>query len=186
MLQTHRMGSWGRAAQLQNQMTLAAMFDRPLTELRPGQLYEPSKAFQAYEHEIAAADIDADGQEDEYAVRLMPLTDVVGKAMASGATAEISFEPLRWVQVLNFLVEPTLTADLLITNFVIGQDPQFPAKGVIPASIFASNATNGLIDVPWCGPGIPLELSLKNVHASAARTFYGAARVRALINNKSK
>ena len=158
------------------------MFDRPLTQLRAGELYLPSERA----HEIVAADIDSDGQEDEYAIRLMPLTDVVGKVMAAGATADISFEPLRWVQVLNFIVEPTLAADLLVTNFVIGQDPQFPAKGVIPANVFASNATNALIDVPWCGPGVPLELSLKNVHASASRTFYGAARVRALINNKSK
>lgn len=183
-MQTQRLGAWERAAALQNAMSLAAMFDRPLSELRPGELYVPSKAFM--EHEIVAADIDSDGQEDEYAIRLMPLTDATGKVMASGATADISFEPLRWVQVLNFLVEPTLTADLLITNFVIGQDPQFPAKGVVPASVFAANATNGLIDVPWCGPGVPLELSLKNVHASASRTFYGAARVRALINNKAK
>lgn len=183
MLQNHhQLGAWGRAAQLQNALSLAAMFGRPLSELRPGELYIPSEAA----HEIVAADIDSDGQEDEYAVRLMPLTDATGKVMAAGATADISFEPLRWVQVLNFIVEPTLAADLLITSFVIGQDPQFPAKGVIPANVFASNATNALIDVPWCGPGVPLELSLKNVHASASRTFYGAARVRALINNKSK
>jgi hypothetical protein len=183
-MQTQRLGSWGRAAQLQNSMALAAMFDRPLEQLEPGGLYVPSKAY--LEHEIAAADIDADGQEDEYAIRLMPLTDATGIVMAAGATGEISFEPLRWVQVLNFMVEPTLAADLLVTNFVIGQDPQFPSKGVVPANVFASNATNGLIDVPWCGPGVPLELSLKNIHASASRTFFGAARVRALINNKMK
>ncbi len=180
MLQTQRLGSWGRAAQLQNALALAAMFDRPQM-LKQGELYLPEAA-----HEIVAADIDADGQEDEYAIRLMPLTNATGIVMAAGDEGEISFEPLRWVQVLNFIVNPTLCADLLVTNFVIGQDPQFPSKGVVPADVFAANATNGLIDVPWCGPGVPLELSLKNVHASASRTFFGAARVRALINNKSK
>lgn len=179
MLETQRLGSWGRAAQLQNALSLAEMFGRPLHELRAGELYVPA-------NEIVAADIDADGQEDEYAIRLMPLTNATGIVMAAGATGEISFEPLRWVQVLNFVINPTLAADLLITNFVIGQDPQFPSKGVVPADVFANNATNALIDVPWCGPGVPLELSLKNIHASASRTFFGAARVRALINNKSK
>lgn len=182
MLQTTQLGAWGRAAQLQNSLTIEQMFGRAWRELEPGQLYVPSEAY----NEIVAADVDADGQEDEYAVRLMPLTNVDGKAMVAGATADISFEPLKWVQVLNFIVEPTLAADLLITSFVIGQDPQFPAKGVIPANVFASNATNGLIDVPWCGPGVALELGLKNIHASAARTFFGAARVKALINNKAK
>jgi hypothetical protein len=178
-MQTQHLGSWGRAAALQNAASLAAMFDRPLEHTKQGHLYLPSERH----HEAVAADIDGSGSEDIYAVRLMPLTDESGKAMNAGASATITFEPLKWVQILNFIVEPTLAADILITNFFIGQDPQFPAKGVIPANVFASNATDKMIDVPWCGPGVPLEISLKNIHASAARTFFGAARVRALIGN---
>lgn len=174
------------------------MFDRPMPaavaapaprrHVRAGHLYLPSELPQLMRpsHEAVAADVDGSGSEDIYAIRLMPLTDETGKVMASGATATITFEPLKWVQILSFIVNPTLSADLLITNFYIGQDPQFPAKGVIPCDVFASNATDKLIDVPWCGPGVPLEISLKNVHASASRTFYGAARVRALIGNQGQ
>lgn len=171
-------GTYGRAASLQNAAAIAAMFGA--THVRQGELYLPAPA-----HEIAAQDIDSSGTEDIYAVRLMPLTDDAGKVMAAGATATITFEPLKWVQILNFVINPTLAADLVITNFYIGQDPQFPAKGVVPADVFATDATDKMIDVPWCGPGVPLEINLKNVHASASRTFYGAARVRTLIGNKA-
>lgn len=169
--------SWVQDAKANNAMALAVMFNRPLNAVRHGELYLP----QGYEHEAVAADVDGDGREDKTAIRLMPLTDASGKEMAAGATAEIEFEPLRWVQILNLIFEPVLSADIIVTSFFIGQDNQFPAKGAIPANVFASNATNGLIDVPWCGPGVPLSITLKNVHGSAARTFYGAARVRAVI-----
>lgn len=170
--------NWIRRAQATNALALAAMFNRPQEFRQQGELYLPE---EFGEHEAVAADVDQDGKEDKTAIRLMPLTDAAGKAMAAGATAEIDFEPLRWVQILNFIVDPTMAADIVVTSFFIGQDNQFPAKGVVPANVFASNATNGLIDVPWCGPGVALTLSLKNVHASAARTFYGAARVRAVV-----
>lgn len=165
-------------ARFQNAMALAAMFDRPLN----GALYLP----RHQEHQIVAADIDGDGQEDNVQVRLLPLTGEDGLDIAAGASEEIEFEPLRWCQILNFFVEPSLTASLVLTNFSIGQDNQFPRnRGALPLSTFAATAVDKMIDVPWCGPGVPLQLTIKNVHASVAATFYGGARVRAVLGKRT-
>lgn len=158
---------------LQNALALAAMFNRPVNSA----LYQSA----APALQIVAADIDQDGDEDKTAVRFMPLTGTAGVVIAAGEVADIEIEPLRWSQVLNFVFIPADTADLLVTNFVVGQDPQFPYKGAIPLGVFAADSVNALIDVPYAGPGVPLTLSIKNKHASAEKTLYGAARVRAVI-----
>ena len=156
-----------------NALALAAMFDRPSND---SSLYLPAQpALQ-----LVAADIDSDGDEDTTAVRFMPLTDVAGKAIAAGATEDIEIEPLRWSQVLNFVFVPADTEGLVVTNFVVGQDPQFPYKGAIPLGVFAADSVNALIDVPYAGPGVPLTLSIRNTTAGS-KTLYGAARVRAVI-----
>jgi hypothetical protein len=176
MLQAHQQFAPG---QLVNALALAQMFQRPLnsalymTDVNRGLVQVPS--FQAM-----AADVDSDGDEDTTAIRFMPLTSDAGKVLAAGASGDIEFEPLKWVQILNFVFVPSLVEKILVTNFVIGQDPQFPFKGAIPAGVFAADSVNALIDVPWCGPGVPLSLTLKNIDSGSA-TVYGAARVRAVI-----
>ena len=159
-----------REGAMQNAMALAQMFGRPANSA----LYLP-------QHEAVAADVDSDGDEDSYAIRMMPLTGVDGKSIAFGATEDIEFEPLKWVQVLNFVFVPADVENLVVTNFVIGQDAQFPYKGAIPLAVFAADSVNALIDVPWCGPGVPIALSIRNIATSGTKVLYGAARVRAII-----
>lgn len=162
-----------RANAHDNQQALAHMFGRSATS---ALWLAPQPSFQT-----VAADVDQDGDEDKYAIRMMPLTADTGLSIAFGATGEIDFEPLKWVQVLNFVFVPADVVDLVVTAFTIGQDPQFPAKGAIPLGVFAADSVNALIDVPWCGPGVPLTLSVKNIAASGTKKLYGAARVRAII-----
>lgn len=159
---------------LTNALALAAMFNRPLGSA----LYQPSKPVV----QLVAADVDQDGDEDKTAIRLVPLTGDAGKAIAAGATEDIVLEPVRWSQVLNFVFVPEDTEGLIVTAFTVGQDPQFPTNGKagIPLAIFAADSTNALIDVPYCGPNVPLTLSVKNTTAGS-KTLYGAARANVII-----
>lgn len=156
---------------LHNAIIAASLFDRPA-----GGLVLPA----APEYQVAAADVDKDGDEDTTAVRYLPLTDESGKALAAGASTTIELEPLRWCKVLNFIVAPALADATVLTRWEIGQDNMFPARGAIPFSIAGADAVDKAVDIPWCGPGVPLVLTIKNVSADPV-VFFGAARVVAII-----
>jgi hypothetical protein len=153
-----------------NALLAASMFGRP-----EGGLVLPQPEFQA-----VAADVDKDGDEDTTAVRDLPLTQAAGLALAAGASGEINFEPIRWCKILNFTVSDALGEKCVLTEFFIGQDNMFPNKGAVPFSNYKAEATDKQRDIPWCGPGVPLILTVKNIDAAAV-VFYGSARVIAII-----
>jgi hypothetical protein len=156
---------------LHNALIAAQLFDRPA-----GSMLLPA----APEYQVAAADVDKDGDEDTTAVRYLPLTGEEGKTIAANNSGTIEFEPLRWCKILNFVVEPGLAAKLILTRWEIGQDNMFPSRGAIPLTTFAADATDKAVDIPWCGPGVPLVLTLKNLDTDPV-VFYGSARVVAII-----
>lgn len=156
-----------------NALLAAQLFDRP----ERARLVPVRMGFEA-----VAADVDKDGDEDKTAVRLLPLTDAAGKSLANtiGATAEIDFEPIRWCKILNFVFPDDICENVQLSNFFIGQDNQFANKGVIPMHRFKADANSKDLDVPWCGPGVPLQLSFRNTTADA-RVVTGEARAIVII-----
>ena len=159
-----------------NGLAFALMFGRQ----QNGSLYlpQPQQSFQA-----VAADVDQDGDEDKYAVRYSPITKLAGVTLtASGGVGEIEFEPQKWTQVLEFHFLKSEVAGILVTNFTVGQDPQFPSKAgyAMPLGLWSEEFTNKLIDAPFCGPNVPLTLELKNTN-SADKTIWGGIRGRVIV-----
>jgi hypothetical protein len=153
-----------------NALALAQMFGRPMNSA----LYLPQAqpSFQA-----VAADVDGDGDEDQYSIRYSPITLLAGCVLATtGGVGDITFEPQKWTKVLEFVFDETAVAGILVYNFTVGQAPMFPVTGyAMPLSAWAQNVKEKLIDVPWCGPNTPLILSLKNTNGSE-KTIWGGAR----------
>jgi hypothetical protein len=156
-----------------NAFALAQMFGRPMN----AALSLPQSSYQA-----VAADVDGDGDEDQYSIRYSPITDIAGLVLATtGGVGDITFEPQKWTKVLTFEFDETAVAGILVYNFTVGQAPQFPVTGkAMPLSLWSQQVKEKLIDVPWCGPNVPLILSLKNTNASE-KTIWGGVRAQIIV-----
>lgn len=150
----------------------ATLFQRP----NGGILMPREHGFQ-----IAAADIDKDGKEDETAIRFLPLTADAGVALAANGTGELTLEPTRWCKILSITVAPSLY-EVLFTSMAVADVPLFPSRGSIPAANFAHDSLSKEFDIPWIGPGVALTIGLKNPTGDAL-VFRGSGRVIAQIGN---
>jgi hypothetical protein len=146
----------------------------------PGQLYLPQAG-----HELVAADLDRDGDEDKTQIQFLPLTDYTGKAAAAaGGAADFSVEPVRPCVLLGlkFLVAGGSIDDMLLTTLETGDVNLLPAKGAIPVkSYFSHDSTDGGCESPLFGPGVALAFTIRNKHASTAATLWGVAKVASII-----
>lgn len=139
-----------------------------LATLFPGVLPPQRRSHQAIG---ALEDVDGDGTPENVLDQWLPLSNAAGLSMAAGDIAEVDITPQR-------LFKPGILSvvgadDVIVTAFTIGIEPQFVASGAVPLAAFAPEATYKLLSSHWAGPGVPVKMSLKNTHASAARKVYG-------------
>jgi hypothetical protein len=108
--------------------------------------------------------------------------DLAGCVLATtGGTGDITYEPQKWTQPLSFEFVKEDVEGILVTNFVIGQEPLFPQSGkAMPLGVWCEQAKEKLFDAPFCGPNVPLILSLKNVNTSE-KTIWGGIRARIIV-----
>jgi hypothetical protein len=141
----------------------------------PRSLMHEAPALQA-----VAGDVDNDGDEDKLAVQPLPLTDAAGKSVAAGGTVEITLEPPRLCRLTSLEFSQTIADGFGLYGLEVGTENLLPAKGLIPCSKWAPGATTKSFDAPWCGPGVPVVLSFKNISAGTL-VFYGSANTIAVI-----
>jgi len=136
-------------------------------------------------HQLVAADLDRDGDEDKTQIQLLPLQAYEGKAAAAaGGSADFSVEPVRPCVLLNmkFQVAGGVVADILLTTLEVGDVNLLPAKGAAPVGpFFSTDSTDSTFESPLFGPGVALAFTLRNKHASTAATIWGAARVASIV-----
>lgn len=136
-------------------------------------------------HQLVAADLDRDGDEDKTQIQLLPLQTYDGKAAAAaGGAAEFSVEPVRPCVLLNmkFEVAGGAIADMLLTTLEVGDTNLLPQKGAAPLGpFFSKDSTDATFESPLFGPGVALAFTIRNKHASTAATIWGAARVASIV-----
>lgn len=138
-------------------------------------------------HQLVAADLDRDGDEDRTQIQIMPLQAYEGKsAAAAGGSADFSIEPVRPCVLLALKFITVVTSgtidDLFMTAFEAGDVNLFPYKGAAPlGGFFSKDSTEGAIESPLFGPGVPLTFTIRNKQASNAATIWGVAKVASII-----
>jgi len=148
----------------------------------PSRLYMPQAG-----HQLVAADLDRDGDEDKTQIQLMPLQAYEGKtAAAAGGAADFSLEPIRPCVLLAMKFICVVTAgtidDLFLTTFECGDANLMPTKGAAPlGGFFSKDSTESQIESPLFGPGVPLSFTIRNKQASNAATIWGVAKVASIV-----
>jgi hypothetical protein len=141
---------------------------RILEQLFPQRQPPPPPALQ-----LVGADIDHDGDEDKTAIQMLPLTPAAGVAFTAGQSIDFELKPLRLFQLSIVSVEDVLAASFVVTSFTIGQEDLFVAKGGVPLSAFSNKVMLKELRAQWAGPGVPINLTIKSIEASAAKTLFG-------------
>jgi hypothetical protein len=142
----------------------------------PRGLLLPDRAdFQA-----VAADVDNDGDEDKLSIQSLPLTVAAGVSVATGASTELTIEPQRLCKIQAFDFSDALADGFAITAFEVGVENLLPAKGAVPCTKWKAAGQNKKFDAPWCGPGVPVTITFKNITAGTL-VLFGSAEVVAVV-----
>jgi len=154
---------------------------------RPGQAaHNAQRAAELYgqrypEHQTINADVDHDGDEDQTAIRFLPLSPSGGTSLATTVSVDLELKPLKLFKGLNFVGQGADVDDaIVITSFFVGQTDMLVAKGAMALSGLVGKAADNLLDMPWAGPGLSIYLSLKNVSAGTV-VLYQSIRGLAVV-----
>lgn len=119
-------------------------------------------------------DVDGDGKAETVLDQWLPLTGAGGVVLAAGDTADIEITPQRLFKPGILSVPAALAADVIITAFTIGIEPQFVSSGAVPLAAFAPDATYKLLSSHWAGPGVPVRMTVRDLRASGdPKKLYG-------------
>jgi len=137
----------------------------------------PGLALPPVSHQAIGAmeDIDGDGKAENVLDQFLPLTGSGGLSIAFGASGEVDVTPQRLFKpgVLSVVSRTVAIEDLIVTNFTLGIEPQIVASGAIPLSAFQHDSTYKLLSSHWCGPGVPLRMTISNIAASGTAKIFG-------------
>jgi hypothetical protein len=93
-----------------------------------------------------------------------------------GSSATFTWQPQRPFRLerlfLQSVVSPT-NQDFVITNLVVGADPQFVNEGPVPGSMFLQNAVGCHLRGNTANPGVTLSITVQNLTAGAISIFGG-------------
>jgi hypothetical protein len=130
--------------------------------------------------QLVGADADGDGDEDKTLIQWLPLTGTSGSTVAIAASVDLELKPLRMCTILDIEVDVDIGKKFVVTSFFVGAEDQFVAKGAIPLSVFAHDATFKQMSTQLAGPGVPITLTLKNISGAEA-ILWGGARVLSIV-----
>jgi hypothetical protein len=111
-------------------------------------------------------------------VQVLPLPVT---AVVHGTTEDIEASPQRPMRVERLIVPSFVARYFTITNFSVGQDPQFIAAGEVSAQTYSEVAVGTRLQGNTANVGNRINLSIKNIDA-ADQTFYGSISGTVLTN----
>jgi len=93
-------------------------------------------------------------------------------SVGAGATAGINIQPQDLFLTKRVMVPSTIGPNFLLTDFKVGQKPQFAQDGSVPCECFAEVAVNADVDFDSADVGNIINLRPQNITAGAL-TFGG-------------
>lgn len=99
-------------------------------------------------------------------------------AIAAGAAATITINPVEPFRCEAFLVDPTIAPSFLITSILVGRKSQFVGTSALSAATFS--ALNPLVSIQWdtAQTAQPISIAVTNNTGGALRflaTLFGTA-----------
>jgi hypothetical protein len=98
----------------------------------------------------------------------------VNKQVPASGTATLRVTPSVPLRPLDFHVQPPIAPFFLVMGIDISMAKFLPSSDGVMASFFLPDAVRGALNFPVVAPGTYIELTLLNIDAVNAHSFYGA------------